>query len=98
MKSKEPVKVKTTVDWKIPKSACPVCEEVLDAAMGLGHGEPPNVGAVTLCCGCASALVLGENLELQVCPPELWEEVLWTYPFMQKVREGLLEFNRNRGA
>lgn len=78
-------------DWKIPKSSCPVCREVLDAATGLGHGNAPAPGAVTLCAGCGSALLLGEDLSLQVVPPDVWAEVIEDHPYLTRVREALLD-------
>jgi hypothetical protein len=64
---------------------------VLDAALGLGHGNPPDKGSVTLCVACGSALILGEDLQLEIPPPGVWEEVLLEYPYLQKVRERLLD-------
>jgi hypothetical protein len=53
---------------RMPKSNCPVCNTILDAATAV-DGTPdviPSVGDISLCASCTSVLEFDDNLALAV--------------------------------
>lgn len=46
------------------KARCPVCKMTLDAATSIG-GSTPSEGDISICSGCASALVFNKDLTLR---------------------------------
>ncbi|BAS57891.1 hypothetical protein NIES2135_27320 [Leptolyngbya boryana NIES-2135] len=49
----------------LPKSACPSCGYVVDAATGVGHNEQPKPGSYGICLRCSTSLIYTESLTVR---------------------------------
>jgi hypothetical protein len=49
----------------LPKSACPSCGYVMDAATGVGHNAQPEPGSYGICLRCGASLMYTESLTVR---------------------------------
>ena len=60
------------VDHHVPLTHCPFCGKELDGASGTNGDQAPRPGDFSVCIGCASPLVFGPDLSLQIISAKHW--------------------------
>jgi hypothetical protein len=83
---------------RTPRTVCPYCDNVFDAATGVDAKRSPRPGDISLCIDCASPLQFDANLQLaKITDAELRAGLTADqYASFQHFRRTLLMMDRRR--
>jgi hypothetical protein len=56
--------------FRLPSDHCPTCGKHIDACTSIEHGNSPKEDDVTICYGCAEALVFDAELRVRIMPED----------------------------